>query len=151
MARYGTFIYGDGTLYGDGSPVFPIPDTDRVPWVFSDPVNDDSYEFAINPLNATFPTSKRTVTTQYTTSGKPVNFEGRSTVKNLRFSGTILHEEHYNAMVDWANKSSQVHLKDDLGRGFWVVITNFSPTRRYHRDYPWRHEFSVDAVVVSWE
>lgn len=50
MARYGTFIYGDGTLYGDGEAVFPIPGL--VPWIFKDLAGDDEYEFAVNPLDA---------------------------------------------------------------------------------------------------
>ena len=151
MARYGTFIYGDGEVYS-GTATFPIdePGLARVPWIFQDVASDDVYEFAVNPLDATVPSIQKNISTQYTASGQPINFEGRQSVGKISFSGTILHEAHLNAMNEWAAKSTQVNLSDDLGRKYWVVITSFSPTRQYVPQYPWRHEYSAEATVLSW-
>ena len=153
MARYGTFNYDDGTLYSVEDAQFPLEEEGiiRVPWVFSDPSTGDEYEFAINPLDASVPDSVRNVTTQYTTGGIPINFEGRPQPGTMSLSGTILSEDHYNAMVDWTRKTKQINVQDDLGRSYWIYITTFNPTRQYVPEYPWRHEYSMEAVVLSWE
>jgi hypothetical protein len=150
MARYSTFLYGDGTEYGSGEPVFPVEGLVRIPWIFEDIPTGNVYEFAINPNAATMPAIQKNVTTQYTASGKPINFEGRQSVPTISFSGTILHEAHLEAMESWAAKKNQVSLSDDLGRKYFVVITSFSATRNYNSEFPWRHEYNADAVVISW-
>jgi hypothetical protein len=149
MAKYGTFLYGDGTLYG-GTGTFPIENLVRVPWVFIDPVNSDEYEFAVNPLDASVPSVEKTVTTKYTTDGTPINVEGRPSAQTMDFSGTILYEEHFVKMNEWFEKSTQIALVDDLARTYWVVIVSFSPTRRYTPEYPWMHEYSCTANILSW-
>lgn len=149
MARYGTFLYGDGTTYG-GTGTFPIEDLIRVPWTFIDQVNDDEYEFAVNPLEASVPGVVKTVNTKYTAAGNPINTEGRPQAQSFTFSGTILHEAHFLKMNEWFEKSTQVILRDDLLRSYWVVINEFSPTRVYVPEYPWRHEYSASATVISW-
>lgn len=151
MAKYKTFIYGDQTKYGQNIGIFPIQGLTRVPWIFIDPVNDDEYEFAINPSNSSVPGIEKTVTTEYTTSGKPVNWEGRPAPQKISYSGTILTEMHFEIMKYWSSKKTQVKLVDDLGRSFWLIVTGFSPTRQYHIDYPWRHEYTGDATIISWE
>ena len=150
MAKYGTFLYGDGTLYGSDEPVFPIENVVRVPWVFKDIAGNDEYEFAINPIDASVPSLERTVTTKYTTDGTAINIEGRIKPQKFEFSGTILHEAHYRKMEEWFAKSSQISLTDDLGRSYWIVLLNFSPTRNYSPDYPWRHEYNCTANVLNW-
>lgn len=156
MAKFGTFVYGDGTTFaaaagGGGGGVFPIDGLERVPWIFRDIAAGDEYEFAVNPLNCSIPVVEKRVSTQYTASGKPVTWEGRSTVPVISFSGTILHQEHYEVMLEWLEKSTQISLTDDLDRKFWVFLTEFSPTRKYHYSYPWRHEYSASAIIISWE
>ncbi len=150
MAKYGTFIYGDGTLYGDGEAIFPIPGLTRVPWIFRDLAGNDEYEFAINPLDANVPSAKKTVTTDYTTAGNAINWEGRQSPQILSFSGTILTREHYEIMVRWIDKSTQINLSDDLDRKYWILLTSFSPRRVYVPAYPWRHEYNAEATILSW-
>lgn len=150
MARYGTFNYGED-IY-NGTATFPIdePGITRVPWIFQDVAGDDVYEFAINPIDASVPSVERNISTQYTSGGQPINWQGRDPVKKISFSGTILHEEHYLIMREWAKLKTQVSLSDDLGRKYWVIITKFSPTRQYAPQYPWRHEYSAEATILSW-
>lgn len=149
MAKFGTFLFGEET-FGGASPTEEFQNLVRVPWIFKDVVNDEEYEFAVNPLDTSIPSVEKSVATQYTTAGKAINFEGRSKPQTINFSGTILTEQHLNAMNYWFEKSSQINLSDDLGRKYWIVITNFAPTRQYTPDFPWRHEYSADAIILSW-
>ena len=152
MARYGTFNYDSGVLYSQGTAEFPIlePGITRVPWWFIDTNTGDEYEFAVNPLNASVPSPQKTVTTEYTTAGTPINFQGRDAPATMSISGTILYEEHFNAMIEWSEKTKQVNITDDLLRKYWVYITSFNPTRQYTPDYPWRHEYTMEATVINW-
>ena len=159
MAFFGTFLYGEelfGTASTGGGPSGPTwPGSSaplvRVPWIFREVYDgEDIYEFAINPLDATMPQIQKTLTIQKTASGKNVTFQGRNQVQTMSFSGTILTEEHYNVMDEWFRKEKQINITDDLGRQYWVYLTGFNPSRQYSPQYPWRHEYSADATVVSW-
>lgn len=151
MALYGTFNYGEEE-YGSGGGGGGSPSVlnERVPWTFQGYASEDVYEFAINPLDCSIPSLQKNISTQNTAAGALLFFEGRPTVPSMSFSGTILHEAHYTAMKTWSGTDKQVAVIDDLGRKYWVYIKNFSPTRQYHPEYPWRHEFNVEAVVLDW-
>lgn len=148
MAFFGTFDFGEELFGGEGS--IPDPSTIRVPWIFQEADGVDVYEFAINPLNATMPSPRKTITKEKTTIGRPIIFQGRDIPPTMSFSGTILTEAHLNEMRRWTLKENQVSIRDDLQRQYWVYITNFSPTRNYHATYPWRHEFQCEATVLDW-
>jgi hypothetical protein len=159
MAFFGTFLYGEelfGTSSSEG-PSGPGPQPGqpgnyvvRVPWRFQQISDPDVYEFAINPLDVSMPSIQKTITTEKTASGKDIVFQGNGPPQKLSFSGTILTEVHLNAMREWFYKEKQVSITDDLGRQYWVYLTAFSPTRNYSAQYPWRHEYSADATVLSW-
>lgn len=151
MARFGTFDFGEelfasSTSGGSGSAAAFV----RVPWTFQSVHDDDSYEFAINPLDASMPSIEKTFTSQATAAGGQVLFQGRNAPQKMSFSGTILTEVHLNAMREWSAKQKQVSITDDLTRKYWVYITSFSPTRNYKPEYPWMHEFSCEATVLDW-
>lgn len=151
MGFYGSFLYGEDEYGDDSGGLLPIEITgERVPWTFQGYDSEDTYEFAINPLDCSIPSLKKNITTQNTAAGALLYFEGRPTVPTMSFSGTILTEAHYTAMKTWSNVDKQVAVIDDLGRKYWVYIKTFSPTRQYHAEYPWRHEFSVEAIVLDW-
>lgn len=147
MPLYNTFLYNEETY--EGQDDLPIP-SGRIPWYLREYDSSDVYELAINPLSSTSPSIQKTFTVQKTTTGNPVIFRGRDQVETIVCSGTILHEAHFRALEEWSKKSKQVELTDDLQRKFWIVITSFTPTRRYHASYPWRHEYSFEATVVDW-
>lgn len=144
MAKYGSFFYGEEAFGGSGQIL------SRVPWIFQELHSSDEYEFAINPLDAQMPGKEKTFSTQPSADGTQIIFQGRDKVQRMSFSGTILTEAHLIAMKSWSNRDKQIHVMDDLGRGFWIYLKGFSPTREYHPDFPWRHQFSCDAVVLDW-
>jgi len=151
MAFFGTFDYGEDFFgVGDGGTTPYDPSHARVPWVFQEANGVDVYEFAINPLDVTVPSHRKTFSKDKTTLGQPIIFEGRGVAPAMSFSGTILTEVHLKEMHRWVLKESQVSIRDDLGRQYWVYLTSFSPTRRYHFSYPWRHEFQCSASVLDW-
>ena len=152
MARFGTFDFGE-ELFGDGSSGGVLPEPTflvRVPWVLQEIHDPDLYEFAVNPLDVQMSGIRKTFTTQKTSNGKNVVSQGRNQVQTMSFSGTILTEIHLEILREWMRKEKQVSITDDLGQQTWVYFTRFSPTRRYSPQYPWRHEYSAEATILSW-
>ena len=125
----------------------------RVAWTFYDPVEDETYSFAINPKSGGSPSRPKNMTYQSTAApnGRVVAFEGAEPKVSISFSGTLLTEAQYTALNTWRDKKNQILLTDDLGREFWIYIEGLNLTRELSRNYPWRHEFSVDAFVLDWE
>lgn len=150
MTFFGTFDFGESLFGEDYVPPDGLTTETRVPWLFQAYNGVDVYEFAVNPLTAKMPSKKRNITKEKTATGAPILFQGRDSVPSMTFGGTILTEAHLNAMRTWAIKQNQVKLTDDLGRQYWVYITSFSPTRNYHADYPWRHDYQAEALVLDW-
>jgi hypothetical protein len=123
-----------------------------VRWTFEDPTAAQTYEFEINPNDGGSPGYERNVSYQNTSApdGKTLIFEGAPRAQELEFSGTLLTQEQYDAFVTWWQKKNQVKMTDDLGREWWIVITRFAPTRERSVHYPWKHSYSVTAVIVDW-
>jgi hypothetical protein len=69
----------------------------------------------------------------------------------MTFSGTILTENEYNALIQWADERKQVRLTDDLGRQFWIYITSFVPTRQLKRNSPWFFTYNAEATILDWQ
>lgn len=124
-----------------------------VRWVFEDPVTLETYNFAVNPSQGGTPGLKKTINYANTSApnGKVVVFEGRDEVQRLEFSGTILEEAEYNAFMTWADKRYQIVMTDDLGRSFSLIIESFEAQRQRAIHYPWKHSYSVSALIVDWE
>lgn len=123
----------------------------RIPWVITDPATSETYAFEINPRDDGSLQYEKTISYKNTSSptGNTVVFEGRDAPSATQFSGTVLTEAQYNQMVFWFNKRGALELEDDLGRVFTIYITKFSPKRKLSRQYPWRHEYTVDYFIVS--
>ena len=149
MARFNTFLFSEETFGSSGQLPIEVSG-ERVPWIFIDLSSGDEYEFAVNPLDCSFSGNEETLTENYSSAGSPILFGGRQTPKTLSFSGTILYEEHFRAMEEWFEKNTQITLIDDLGNNYSIYLQNFSPTRAYVSQYPWRHEYNANAVILSW-
>jgi hypothetical protein len=125
-----------------------------VRWQFFDPVGSVTYQFELNPNDGGSPSYDKRINYENTSApdGKTLIFEGRDEVQKLEWSGVILTQAHYDAYVTWWEKRRQIKVTDDFGRQFWIYLTSFKPTRRIRgqRVYPWRHDYSITATIVSW-
>ncbi len=74
--------------------------------------------------------------------------EGRITPGPQEFSGSILTQEHFEALEEWALKRTLIQVEDDLGRKFQGVLTSWQPHRVRRTFNPWYHTYSA-VVTVS--
>ena len=133
-------------------PPVPQPSGDDVlRWTFYDPTGPETYTFDINPREGGTPSESRSFTFEKTVdpNGRAIVFEGRKDPRVISFSGTILEQGHLEAFQSWVNRPRQIRIADDLGRSFWVVFRRFEPRRRRSALYPWRHDYSVEAIEVD--
>lgn len=123
----------------------------RIAWVFHDPVTLDSYSLPVNPNSGASPEFAKNASRKTTTGpgGATLIFEGADEPQSFNFSGTILTQEQYEAFVEWWDKRRIIQITDDLGRDWNVYFQSFRPTRKISTNFPWRHEYSVEAVVVD--
>jgi len=123
-----------------------------VKWIFTDPTNSTSYQFPMNPSDGGSPAYQKTISYSSAAGqgGNVLMFEGRDAVKTYSVTGTILTQEHYEAMITWFNKRHALTVTDDLGRTFSIYITGFTPRRRRSALYPYKHEYQLDYTELDW-
>lgn len=119
---------------------------DALRWRLFDGV--DTYAFTINPASLVIP-YQLNVATQATTGGGVVLVQGAPTPGFMRFSGSLVDQDQYDALVVWLRKRRRVHLYDHLGRRTEVIVRSFAPTPRRAYAYPWLHEYTMTMVVLS--
>ncbi|NBR22234.1 MAG: hypothetical protein EBU08_00285 [Micrococcales bacterium] len=124
----------------------------RIAWKFYDPVEDEEYEWEINPKDGGYPNRSKALVYESTAApnGQTLAYEGREAPASMSFSGVILTEQHFDTLTSWYLKRNQIKLTDDLGREFWIYIKSFNPTRVRSAKYPWRHNYTIEAIVLDW-
>lgn len=120
-------------------------------WELYDPVETVTYTFEINPNEMDPITSERNIRTSTTTAvgGKVLVSEGNATPPEWTFSGTLLSKSQYLAMEAWAKKNYRVVLTDHFERTFQVLFRRFEPVPRRSIQYPWRHDYTMRALILS--
>lgn len=123
-----------------------------VRWTLYDPMGGLTYTFHLNPREGGSPTYRKKFNYQNTSApgGMTLLFEGQDEVKEITWDGTILEKEHYDALLEWWDKRRQLKLTDDLGRSYWVYLQNFEPVRVRAALHPWKHTYTIKAVIVDW-
>lgn len=123
----------------------------RIPWVFYDPVLDETLNMEVNPNSGASPDFKKNTTKKVATApGAPtLVFQGNDEPTTFSFSGVILLEAHYNFLYNAWAKSYPIQITDDLGRTWTIYLETFSPKRKLSRIYPWKHEYSCEGVLVG--
>lgn len=123
-----------------------------VRWSFYDPFTTDTYVFEVNPKEGGSRQFKRNFAFQATAAadGKTLVFEGRADPQSVDFSGTLLTQDQFDAFQTWWEKRNQILLTDDLGRTSWIVIQEFSPKRERAVHFPYKHSYTIKAIVVDY-
>lgn len=123
-----------------------------VRWTLYDPVELLTYTFHLNPNDGGSPQFAKRINFQNTSApgGLTLIFEGQDEVQEISWEGTILEQAHYDALRSWWAKRRQLLLTDDLGRQFWVYLQTFAPKRVRAATRPWKHTYSMKAVILDW-
>lgn len=122
-----------------------------VRWTLWDPVLDETWEMQVNPNEGGTPDNEKNVAYSNTSApdGGTLIYEGRDNPQTIEWSGIILTQEHYDDYKYWFAKRRQVLLTNDLEEETWVYLTKFSPKRQRAVHHPYKHEYSVSAIVLD--
>lgn len=120
-------------------------------WTFYDPGTDTTRTFLVNPNAGGTPAFKKTLTYVATAApqGKTLAFQGRNEPQYHEVSGTLRSEAEYDFFVAAFDTQNQMLLTDDLGRQFWVVVIEFTPTRVRAATAPWKHTYNLRALILD--
>lgn len=123
-----------------------------VRWTFHDPVEDVTFTVPMNPKEGGTPPNRKKILYEATTApdGRAIVYQGQQDPKPIEWSGTILSEAHLDAMNEWTDKSRQIKVTDDLNRESWIIIRDFVPKRQKSWSHPWKHDFTLTAIIVDW-
>jgi len=123
-----------------------------VRWKFDDLTTLATYTFEINPASGGSPSFEKNLVYENTLApnGHALIYEGQDPVRELTWEGVILTQTHYQTYVDWWDKRHQIKLTDDLGRQYVIYIKSFQPKRERAVHYPWKHSYTVTAVILDW-
>ena len=119
-------------------------------WKFTEVNTTTTYEFEINPSEASSIERRRNLSYQTTTGqgGAVLHFEGARQPGSMTASGTILTQAQHTALDTWAQKDALVDVVDDLGRDRRCIINAYTPQRRRSSSHPWRHDYTLDFTVI---
>ena len=123
-------------------------------WTLFDPLGNggagETYTFPVNPSEGGTPAKRRPFTEESNVAGGVILFEGARPPMHIEFSGRIRDQATFEALYDvWFEKEHQVRLTDDLGRIFWIMFAEIDPKRMRAARVPWKHSYSMQAVVLS--
>jgi hypothetical protein len=122
----------------------------RTAWVLSDPSDDTSYHFAINPLEGGVPEYTKRVSEMPTVApdGVPVLYEGQPETMKDEGTGTLLTKDQYVQLLTWWKKRRVVQLTDHLGRVMTVYITSFAAKPVKNKNW-YKHTYTLRWYVLS--
>lgn len=123
--------------------------SERLPWLFVDPETLEEYLWEINPDDFDIGFEKNMGLIEAAPGGRALMMEGHQQVSQINFSGSILVQDQYDAMMAWFSKRYALQLVDDLNRTFTIYILNFRPKRVRSNEYPWRHTYQCEAIILE--
>lgn len=120
-------------------------------WVFHDPSVPETYTVPLNPNAMSSPFREKKIEVQVTTAvdGQSLLTEGNPAPKDWQWSGTLLTEAHYKALLKWSQKNVRTYITDHYGRRLTVYWRGFDPEPRRSGAYPWRHQYTVRCIVIG--
>jgi hypothetical protein len=127
-----------------------VAEGERIPWALYNPLSGQSYNLEINPQTFKIGGKRKAITTEKTTAGQHIFFEGREAPVSFSFGGVTLTEGQLTTLTTLAEVRSQILVEDDLGHQYWFYITTLNLTRQFKRQSPWFHNYTVDATLLDW-
>lgn len=125
----------------------------RVAWTLtSTDASPETYSFEVNPKTdaGSFSITKsQNYIESAGPNGQTLIHERVDDPIKVSYSGVLLTELQYDALVTWAAKEDPVILTDDLGQSSSILIDSLEFTRAPRRHYPWRHEFTLTGFVME--
>lgn len=124
-------------------------------WQFYDPTVSETITVPINPASGGSPSFKKGITRRATTApgeeGRTIIFEGLDEPQDFKVEGSVLTQEHYELLEDWVRRRHQIQITDDLGRVFWVYLTELTWDRqRTRRTHPYYHKYTMSGTILDW-
>ena len=121
-------------------------------WKFDDPVTAESYTFEISANDGGSPSYNKNVIEMNTAAPGAgcLVFEGQDKIRSFEFSGVVLTQEAYEAMIVWFNKRYTILLTDDLSRVWPIYITSLEAKRVRAATRPWKHTYACKGIVVDY-
>lgn len=109
------------------------------------------YVFDINPDSMTSPYAPRQYTVDRTVAAQGVAFawEGGFRAHEWQFSGTLLSQDQYDALVAFYNVGRRFWLRDHRTRIWTVTFADLDlvPLRKVGQ--PWAHRYTVKALIYA--
>lgn len=120
-------------------------------WTFTDPVAGDSYTMDMNPnAMSSLGGPLQVRAAGIMPKGKVLLYGRPALPTDWEFTGVLRTQAQYEAFVDWMDRPNRIHLTDHLGRTLTIQMKSFAPVGgRARRGVPWRHTYSIKALVFS--
>lgn len=118
-------------------------------WTLYDPYLADTLTFVTSPKEGGEPTRAKKITTDHTTAGHPITYEGARPPDEISFKGVVRSTADRDTLMGWAGKPYQVKLTNDLGEERWIWIDMFTPTRKRVASRPFKAEYDIHGFVVD--
>lgn len=117
---------------------------------FSDPAGVETYVLGNNPSQMDRSFGLHAITDQATTvsNGKTISWEGAPKPPLWTFSGSVLNEHDYRAMLRWGQTGQRFYITDHFGQRYLVKCVVFEVTRRRDIQRPWHHTYSMQVQVL---
>lgn len=133
----------------------------RVGWRLYDPIEDEEYYMPVNPYEDTGSHSV-SVTLGFNVSAgmyrdslgndriSTIIMSAQQSLEPFSYVGRTYNEIEHSKMEEWAAKDYPIHLSDDLGRQWLVVIESFAPRRLPTvKNKPYKHEYTLSGYVLQ--
>lgn len=135
-----------------GSIAYAVSDLRQAILVLSYAHEITDYTFHINPDAGGAVAMDKSIAMSQTLGPNRVNImqEGNSQTPVLPFSGSILTQQHLEALEDWYDRKVFLKLTDDLGREYYGVFSKLSPRRIRRASNPWYHTFEAEFSVAAY-
>lgn len=117
---------------------------------FSDPDAVDTYVLSNNPSQMDRSFGGHAITDEPTTvsNGKTISWEGAPKPPLWTFTGNILNEPDYRALLRWGQTGQRFYITDHFGQRYLVKCVMFEVTRRRDLQRPWNHTYSMQVQVL---